>query len=208
MVPQSTLSMLHTTDAIVLALQPQSDKAHLLHAYTRAGGRINYKVYGLGRHHSAGTYAPFSLIQITGDGPATPDGGRLPSVRSSQLTYIPSSIPSDPHKQAIALFLSEVLFRTLRLPMMDDSMFDFIADSIPLLDTTDQPQNFHLAFLVELAARLGFAIDENEHPELLLTPATRAARQQLLRQLCDYFAEHIDTWQQPKSLDILMEIFD
>ena len=203
----STLSMLHTTDAIVLALQPQSDKAHLLHAYTRTGGRVNYKVYGLGRHHSAGTYAPFSLIQITGDGPST-DGGRLPSIRTSQLLYVPASTPADPHKQAISLFLSEVLFRTLRMPMMDEAMFDFIARSIPLLDATNQPQNFHLAFLVELAAKLGFAIDEQAHPELLIEPTTRAARQELLRHLCDYFAEHIDTWQQPKSLDVLMEIFD
>jgi hypothetical protein len=54
-----------TTDAIVLSLQPHSDKAHVLHAYTRAGGRVNYMVYGLGRKHPIGMYMPFSLIQIT-----------------------------------------------------------------------------------------------------------------------------------------------
>lgn len=41
--------MLTTTEAIVLSLQPYSDKAHILHAFTRAGGRVNYVVYGLGR---------------------------------------------------------------------------------------------------------------------------------------------------------------
>ena len=208
MVLSSTPRMLHTTDAIVLSLQPQSDKAHLLHAYTRTGGRINYKVYGLGKHHAAGVYAPLSLVQITSDQSSVQSGGRLPSVRTTQLLYIPATTPIDPHKQAIALFLSEVLFRTLRMPMTDEAMFDFIANAIPQLDAAEQPQNFHLAFLVELAAKLGFAIDENEHPELLREPQSRAERQQLLKQLCDYFAEHIDTWQHPKSLDILMEIFD
>ena len=39
--------MLATTDAIVLSLQPYSDKAHVLHAYTRAGGRFSFRVYGI-----------------------------------------------------------------------------------------------------------------------------------------------------------------
>ena len=59
--------MLATTDAIVLALQPHSDKAHLLHVYTRTHGRVNLLVFGLGRKHAIGTYQPFSVIQITAD---------------------------------------------------------------------------------------------------------------------------------------------
>ena len=37
-----------TINAIVLSLQPHSDKAHILHAYTREHGRVNYMVYGVG----------------------------------------------------------------------------------------------------------------------------------------------------------------
>jgi len=39
-------------------------------------------------------------------------------------------------------------------------------------------------------------------------PSTRKQRQDTLKQLCAYFAEHVETWQNPKSLDILMEVFD
>ena len=39
-------------------------------------------------------------------------------------------------------------------------------------------------------------------------PTTRAERQKQLLALCRYFAEHVETWQNPRSLDVLMEVFD
>ena len=199
---KSIPSMLTTTDAIVLSLQPQSDKAHVLHAYTRAGGRVNYKVYGLGRKNAIGNYSPLSVIQLTTD---------ERSIRTAQLTYVPTSLTTDPYKRTIALFLSEVLFHVLRHPMVDEPMYDFIAQAIEELDRTDEPQNFHLRFLIDFAAKLGFAIPEEDQTitsHLSPITFTRKERQDALRSLCAYFAEHVETWQNPKSLDILMEVFD
>jgi DNA repair protein RecO (recombination protein O) len=194
--------MLSTTDAIVLSLQPQSDKAHVLHAYTRTGGRVYYKVYGLGRKNSAEKYSPLSVVQLTTD---------ERSVRTAQLSYIPVSLTSDPYKRTIALFLSEVLFHVLRHPMVDEPMYDFIAQAIEELDRTDEPQNFHLRFLIDFAAKLGFAIPEEDQTithNLSPITFTRKDRQDALRSLCAYFAEHVETWQNPLSLDVLMEVFD
>lgn len=39
-------------------------------------------------------------------------------------------------------------------------------------------------------------------------PTTRAERQKQLLALCRYFEEHVETWQNPRSLDVLMEVFD
>ena len=190
--------MLSTTDAIILSLQPQSDKAHVLHAYTRAGGRINYKVYGLGRKNSAEKYSPLSIVQLTTD---------EHSVRTAQLTFVPRTLTADPYKRTIALFLGEVLYHVLRHPMQDEPMYDFIVQAVQQLDETDEPQNFHLHFLVDFAAKLGFAIPLTSNP-LTTNPLTRSQRQKTLRLLCDYFEQHVETWQSPKSLDILMEVFD
>ena len=82
-------------------------------------------------------------------------------------------------------------------------MFDFIAEAVQALDQTTEPQNFHLQFLVDFAAQLGFGMVSE--PSL---PTTRHERQEALRALCAYFAEHVETWEEPKSLDILMEVFD
>lgn len=186
--------MYSTTDAIVLSLQPHSDKAHLLHAYTRAGGRVNYMVYGLGRKNTAGKYSPLSIVQLTTD---------ERSIRTAQLTFVPQTLITDPYKRTIALFISEVLYHVLRHPMPDEPMWDFIAQAIEDLDQTTTPQNFHLQFLISFAAKLGFAMETE--PSL---PTSREDRQAQLRALCEYFAEHVETWQTPKSLDVLMEVFD
>lgn len=186
--------MYSTTDAIVLSLQPHSDKAHLLHAYTRAGGRVNYMVYGLGRKNTAGKYSPLSIVQLTTDDR---------SVRTAQLTFVPTTLVTDPYKRTIALFLSEVLYHVLRHPMADEPMFDFIEQSIRELDRQDEVQNFHVRFLIDFAAKLGFGMVKE--PAL---PRTRAQRQKTLQQLCKYFEEHVDTWQNPRSMDVLMEVFD
>ena len=200
--------MLTTTDAIVLSLQPHSDKAHILHAYTRAGGRVNYMVYGLGRKNAAGKYSPLSVVQLTTDGK---------SVRTAQLTFVPQTTVSDPYKRTIALFLSEVLYHVLRHPMQDEPMYDFLTQAIRRLDETAEPQNFHLSFLVDFASKLGFAIPETTNPltsnpltsnPLTTNPLTRAERQKALKALSEYYAEHVETWQTPKSLDILMDVFD
>ena len=193
--------MLHTTEAIVLSLQLHSDKAHILHAYTRAHGRVNYNVYGIGRKNTTGKYSPLSILQITTDGK---------SIRTAQLLYVPTQLTIDPYKQTIALFLSEVLSHVLRHPMQDEPMWEFIANAIEELDTSPEPQNFHLHFLIGFAAKLGFAMPEATHPLIHSSthPLTRKERQEALHHLCDYFAEHVETWQNPKSLDVLMEVFD
>lgn len=194
--------MLSTTDAIVLSLQPHSDKAQVLHAYTRAGGRAKYMVYGLGRKHPIGMYMPLSLVQITADqSPSKP-----PTLKEvSPLTSNP--LTANPFKSAIALFLSEVLYHVLRHPMPDEPMYAFLEQAVQRLDTIDEPQNFHLEFMVGLAAKLGFAMPEEQNPIRTL-PRTRKERQEALRALCAYFEEHVETWETPKSLDILMEVFD
>ena len=64
-------------------------------------------------------------------------------------------------------------------------------------------QNFHVSFLTGLVAKLGFAMTQE-----LPLPNNRKERQEALRTLCSYFEEHVETWQTPKSLDVLMEVFD
>ena len=186
--------MLSTTDAIVLSLQPHSDKAHVLHAYTRTGGRVNYMVYGIGKKNTSGKYSPLSIVQLTTD---------EKSIRTAQLTFVPTTTVTDPYKRTIALFISEVLYHVLRHPMTDEPMFDFIAQAVQELDECEEPQNFHLHFLVGLAAKLGFAMEKEP-----AVPLTRKQRQEQLRALCSYFEEHVETWEAPRSLDILMEVFD
>ena len=200
--------MYSTTDAIVLSLQPHTDRAHILHAYTRASGRINYKVFGLGKHHAAGLYSPLSLIQIT----ANHTSAQMPTI-----------------KEAVSLSTNG------RQSSIDAAIFygdydcDGVCASVILLEALrglgaraeiyipsrqDEGYGLNCAAVERLAKKLeqlGFAIPEDHSLSSLtreIYPQTRSERQEQLRALCAYFAEHVETWEDPKSLDILMEVFD
>lgn len=191
--------MLSTTDAIVLSLQPYSDRAQILHAYTRAYGRVNYKVYGLGRKHAIGLYTPLSLIRITASYPVS----GMPTIKETTTNGTFSIADAPFAKQTVRLFISEVLYHVLRHPMPDEPMFAYLAQAVEELNTTDEPQNFHVQFLIGLATMLGFGMAQEP-----VLPRSRSERQQTLRKLCTYFEEHVETWEEPKSLDVLMEVFD
>ncbi|MBR6017095.1 MAG: recombination protein O N-terminal domain-containing protein [Paludibacteraceae bacterium] len=195
-----------TTTAIVLQLRPYSDRARMLRVYTRASGCATYIVYGVGsRKKGAGIYSPLSLVELSiREG----RGGGLGTVEHASLIYTPQRIPTDIRRQTVAMFLSELLSHTLYQPMQDEPLFDYLMTVITDLDHCEDPENVHLRTMQGLAERLGFAIDEETYPRLTAVPSSRAERQEQLRQLCTYYADHVDGWQEMKSLDILTEIFD
>jgi len=198
--------------AIVLSLQRHSDRAHILHTYTRSSGRMNFLVYGLSsKRKSKGEYAPLSLIEITADD--RPDRP-IPTLKESTLVASPYSnsvsdyVSEMPLRQTVALFIAEVLFRTLRHPMQDEALFHFLENTISDLQQSRDIHHVHVRFLIGLASALGFAIDEEEHPELVREAISRSDRQIQLRQLCEYLGSHIDGFDIPVSLDILSAVFD
>lgn len=195
-----------TTTAIVLQLRPYSDRAWILHAYTRAGGRGTYIVYGIGsRKKSGGVYAPLSLVELTiREG----RGGNLGTIEQATLIYTPTLITTDIRRQTVAIFLSELFSHTLYQPMQDEPLFDYLMTVVNDLDNCEDPENIHLRTMRGLAEHLGFAINEEEHPWLTVVPASRTQRQEQLHQLCGYYADHVDGWQEMKSLEILTEVFD
>lgn len=169
-------------------------------------GRANYIVYGVGsKKKPTGVYAPLSLVEMT---VRESHGGKPAVVEQVQLRYVPERTSWDVKRQSVALFIAELLSRVLYEPMQDEQLFDYLMTVIDDLDRCDDPENVHLRAMRGIADHLGFRIDEVQHPLLVATPTSRAMRQEQLRQLCAYYADHIDGWRELKSLDILMEVFD
>lgn len=195
-------------EAIILGLIRHSDKASILRTYTRTHGRVNFIVYGSRKRYAA-LYTPLSIVEIISSGNQTSiQSPSMPAVKEASLSYIPQSITQDVVRQSVCLFIAEILGSILVHPMADDDMFNFILSTIKDLDCSDDVANVHLRFLRNLCLHLGVAIDEEEHPELVAAVHTRQERQQMLQALCFYIEQHIDGFRSPKSLDVLMELFD
>ena len=197
--------MVHKTEAIVLSLQRHSDRAHIVHAYAREGGRLNFMVYGVGgKRKPTAVYNPLSIIEVT----ATMTPNMPPVVKEAQLMYVPQESRLDMRRQSVSLFIAEVLYRVLRHPMTDETMYRFVEQYAREVWEAEDIENVHLRFLVGFAAALGIGIDAETDRELLIVPHGRKERQKQILSLCRYFQEHLDDFTEPKSLDVLMELFD
>ena len=190
--------------AIVLSLNKYSDTGSIAHLYTAEQGRMQYAVYG---NKYKGVLRPLSIVEFTiAKRQNAPH--QMGSLSSTSLSYTPQLLATDVQRQCVAMFIAEVLAATLRHPMSDQQLFDWLCDMIHHLDQDDEITNFHLHFLLEYATYLGIGIDDTEHPDWYEAPSSRGERQQRLRQLCLYYSEHIEDFRSPKSLDVLMEVFD
>lgn len=192
------------TTAIVLSTTKYSDMGSIVHLYTAEHGRMQYVVYG---NKAKAALRPLSLIEFTATrrNNAPNQMGTLSSVA---LLYTPQRLTTDIPRQCVAMFIAEVLAATLRHPMSDQPLFDWLCQVIRCLDQDANSSNLHLTFLLDYANYLGIGIDETQHPEWFLVPTSRYQRQQRLRELCAYYEEHIEDFRPPKSLDVLIEVFD
>jgi DNA repair protein RecO (recombination protein O) len=190
--------------AIVLSLTKYSDTGSIVHLYTAEHGRMQYAVYG---NKYKGLLRPLSIIDFTftkrNNAPS-----QMGTLSSVTLLQTPQRLSIDVQRQCVAMFIAEILSTTLRHPMSDQPLFDWLCRVIQRLDQEENVRDLHLDFLLDFATHLGIGVDDTEHSDWFVAPANRQARQQRLREICAYYEEHIEDFRQPKSLDVLMEVFD
>lgn len=194
--------MTEKTQAIVLSLGRHKDNLCILHLYTAAHGREAYAVYG---NKYKGLLSPLSWVEVTVSVRASKG---MPSVSSVSPVYHPRNLPDDVRRQCVAMFIAEVLSLTLLHPMEDEALFDLLCGVVRDTDLRRDIGNVHIGFLLRYAALLGIGIDEEEHPGWYTMPVTREERQKRLCDLCAYYERHIEGFTPPKSLPVLMEVFD
>lgn len=190
--------------AIVLNIARYSDTGSIVHLYTAEHGRMQYAVYG---NKLKGVLRPLSIIEYTStrrhNAPT-----QIGTLSSASLLYPLQRLSIDVQRQCVAMFVAEVLASTLRHPMSDQPLYDWLCEVIQHLDQDAEISNLHLRFLLDYATYLGIGIDDTEHPEWFIAPYNRSERQQRLRELIAYYEEHIEDFRAPKSLEVLMEVFD
>lgn len=145
------------TEAIILNSLRYSDKTTIVNVYSRHFGRIAFAVSGTHGKKSVVRTAhlqPLSVVEI--DFIHIP-GREIQRIKDLRMNYVFSSIPFDPVKSAIALFIAEMLGKVLRQPDEDEPLFNFLSDSVIYLDRENQNfSDFHLIFLLKLTQFLGF----------------------------------------------------
>ena len=141
---------------IVLNTIRYNDKHNIVHIYTDKCGLMSFAV-PLGKTHAArmrnAMLMPLSLIELE---VTTRTGRELASMREIRRNYPLATIYSNPSKNAICLFISELLAHVIQEPEGNDPLFRYIEQSVQLLEQLpDGVANFHICFLYHLGAHLG-----------------------------------------------------
>lgn len=150
------------TRIIVLHLTKYGDRSLVVQALDREKGRTGFFLGGAGKGRGGqGLFHSLGVLDIV----ATSRKGNLEYIREAERTFSQDSLRTDPYKSAIALFISELLYRGVQEGAMDSDLFDFLTEQIIALETaTGSIANFHLKFLVDFCGAMGFRPKDNYSP--------------------------------------------
>ena len=149
--------MLTKTQAIVLHSLKYGETRLIVDMFTRSQGRQSFIVSipkSVKGKIKKQLFQPLTLLEIEYDLRPKLQLQKLSDVR---LASPFSSIPFDPNKLSISLFIAEFLYYALRSEQRNEPLFDYIVNSIQWLDAqTNRFAIFHLVFLMRLSRFLGF----------------------------------------------------
>lgn len=208
----------------------------IVRVYTEEFGLQSYLVNGVrsakSKTNRIALFQPLTLLDMVVYYKPDKDLHRLSEVK---ISYPFQSIPFEVAKSSMALFVSEMLTKTLKEEANNPVLYQFLVDSVLFLEVADTAyENFHIAFLLKLAFFLGFGpanarefesqLQEQKYPFLpdasaeaalntflrqpLGTPVriSRQIRGELLDAVVAFYRIHIDSLGEIKSLPVLREV--
>lgn len=156
--------MLQKTRGIVFKTTHYSESSVIVQVLTEKLGLQSYLINGVKKPKakiSLNMLQPLHLLEMVVYHKSNNNIQRVSELRQSPVFQ---SIPYDIIKSSLAIFLNEVVYKSLKQQGKDDILFDFLFHAIELLDKMEKGlANFHLYFLMRLTRFLGFFPDENAY---------------------------------------------
>ena len=149
--------MITKTRGIVLRSVRFGESSLIVDVLTKSSGRVSFMVHipktSKGKIKKQ-YFQPMTLLDFEYDFRQRSNLQHIKDVRVS-LPY--SSIPIDPAKSCISLFLSEFIYYATRNEQENPTLFTYISTSLEWLDNAYEDfANFHLVFMMRLGKFLGF----------------------------------------------------
>ncbi len=148
--------MLEKTKGIVLHHLKFGESSIITEMYTENFGRKSFIMKGVRGRKSklkANLIQPLFLLYVEFYNNEKQD---LKLVKEFSLAENFTHFPYDVKKSGQAIFMAEVLYKTIRQEEPDPSLFDFLQHSIAYFDLhSEGSANFHLLFLIKLTKFLG-----------------------------------------------------
>ena len=153
-------------NGIVLHILRYSDKNSIAHILTDRLGRVAFLLpqgATKGARMRNAMFMPLSLIEFEAKILPNKD---LHSFRDARSTFPLTELYCDPVKNAVAMFMSELLTRSIHESEENLPLFQFVQSSIVHLNNMETGiANFHIWFLYNLGTFLGIQPDIDSYEE-------------------------------------------
>lgn len=163
------MASVHHTKGIVLRTVKYGETSVIASIYTELFGLQSYLVNGVRTSSKkgpgkAGLFQPSAILDMV---VYHNDLKNLQRIKEFKWGYLYKNIFSDIFKNAVALFMVELLSKTIKQPEQNQDLFYFIEDAFIHLDVSS-PQvtgNFPLFFSLHLATIYGFRLSDEYTPQ-------------------------------------------
>jgi DNA repair protein RecO (recombination protein O) len=156
--------MIAKTKGIVLRTVKYGETSLVVNMFTELFGMQSYLVNGVRTTSKKGSskaslFQPASILELVA---YHNDFNNLQRLREYKWEFLYQHILSDVHKNAVALFMIELLSKCLKQPEPHPELFYFTEDALHHLDEANASVtgNFPLFFALHLAVFFGFRIND------------------------------------------------
>ena len=211
-------------ELIVLHTTKTGDNSIVVHTLSKEYGRRSFLIRGAGKKSTMAMLLPLSIIEAD---VVETTKSTLFTARNLSSRYPPLGIRNNLYKNSMTLFLSEVLYRTVKDGANEDGLYGWCVKNILLLDALDSDfSNFHIRFLLEFAVALGFSPESRDlapfmgenfpivekfmkdsFADAMMIPLNGSVRNEIAEGILRYIEFHSDSAINVASLNVLRELF-
>lgn len=160
--------MLKTSEGIIVRTLKYGESSMILDIFSSELGLKSYIIGGVRGTRGKSKAAMIRVLNLVNIVAYEKEGDKLNRIKEIEYNYIYKSIPFDVVKGSIATFLIEICRKAIRASDDYEDIYHYIVKGLIHLDNIEAGlAHFHIQFLIGLAQKLGFQLNNNfdqQHP--------------------------------------------
>lgn len=185
------------------------DTSNIATVFTKYEGMLAFlyrKANGKRATTTSSIYLPLTLLDIEFN---YRNNRNIQFFTEVEIVDSQSTSLNNPYKNAIKMFLAEVLKYSLQEETNNPLLYEFIENKVEWLNMAkDNYSDFHIIFLLELLKYLGYDPTFDSEFTINLCTRNRDERNLCTEILLNYYKQHIPAFPNVKSWEVLKEVFD
>lgn len=222
--------MLHKTRGVVFRFTRYGETSIIVNVFTEHFGLQSYIVNGARSKSGKGKIALFQPLTLLDLVVYYKENASILRLKEVKCLHPYRTLSKDVRKSSIALFINEVMNKTVKEESHAGELYAFLMESLVTLDVLEKGvENFHLIFLLQLSRHLGFGpqkpsevlgawmLEEQEEQILAqliaadyetIVSMNSAQRRSILECLLRFYNLHIETFGEMKSVQVLRDVLE